>query len=73
MKLLDTAKRAVLDKDFAKLEDLWTEMVLDESIELASFFEVCDKLKKVHASKRALPLLELLADQHTSNKTYNLL
>lgn len=70
MKLLDTAKRAVLDKDFAKLEDIWTEMVLDESIELASFFEVCDKLKKVHASKRALPLLEMLADQHTSNKTY---
>ncbi len=70
MKLLDTAKRAALDKDFAKLEDLWTEMVLDESIELASFFEVCDKLKKVHASKRALPLLEMLADQHISNKTY---
>lgn len=70
MKLLDTAKRAALDKDFAKLEDLWTEMILDESIELASFFEVCDELKKVRASERALPLLEMLADQHISNKTY---
>jgi transcription elongation factor GreA-like protein len=70
MKLFDTAIQAALDKDFAKLEDLWTEMVIDESIGLASFFEVCDELKKVRASERALPLLEMLAEQHMSNKTY---
>ena len=70
MGISDTAKQAARDKDFAKLEDLWTEMVLDESIELASFFEVCDELKKVRASEPALPLLEMLADQHISNKTY---
>ncbi len=69
MEIVQQARQAIVKKDFRKFDDLWTEMVLDEKIDLKDFFEMAKELKKCDESERALHLLEMLASHlETSNK-----
>ncbi len=70
MSIVESAKQALAKKDFQKLDDLWTEMVLDEQVDLNDFFKITKELKKLGESERALLLLEMLATHLESNDEY---
>ena len=70
MSIVESAKRALVERDFKNLDDLWTEMVLDKQIHLNVFFEITKDLKKLNESERALLLLEMLATHLESNDEY---
>jgi hypothetical protein len=38
MEIIESIKQAIAKKDFQKLEDLWTDMVLDKQVNLNDFF-----------------------------------
>jgi transcription elongation factor GreA len=68
MNLLARAKNAIIQKNFAELEDLWTEMILMRETKPADFFELGETLKKAGQSEKAGMLLEMLADYYESEK-----
>jgi transcription elongation factor GreA len=68
--IIQSAKDAVARKDFNRLDDIWTDMVLSEDLPLDSFFEIAQELKKSNESERALPLLEMLASHLETKKEY---
>jgi transcription elongation factor GreA-like protein len=70
MEIIESIKQAIAKKDFQKLEDLWTDMVLDKQVNLNDFFEITKDLKKLNESERALLLLEMLAAHLESNNEY---
>ncbi len=70
MGIVEAAKQALTQKDFKRLDDLWTEMVLDETVPLDDFFAITTELKKSHESKHAFMLLEMLATHLETNKEY---
>lgn len=70
MSIVESAKRALVERDFKNLDDLWTEMVLDEQVDLNDFFKITKELKKLGESERALLLLEMLATHLESNDEY---
>ncbi|MGB3341838.1 MAG: GreA/GreB family elongation factor [bacterium] len=70
MEILNKAKTAISESKFTELEDIWTEMILAQDIELSHFFEICDTLKKTSFPERVLPLLEMLAEQCEAEKAY---
>ncbi|GAI46271.1 unnamed protein product, partial [marine sediment metagenome] len=47
MSIVESAKRALVERDFKNLDDLWTEMVLDEQVDLNDFFKITKELKKL--------------------------
>lgn len=71
MQLVESAKQALAAKDLAKLDDVWTEMILDGDTQLSDFFAIAQMLKQSHESERALMLLEMLATHLESNKKYH--
>ncbi len=71
MDLIESAKQTIAQKNFKKLDDLWTEMVLDKRVNLNHFFEIAKLLKKSHESERALLLLEMLATQCEADREYH--
>jgi len=70
MGTVEAAKQALAQKDLKRLDDLWTEMVLDETVQLDDFFAVTTELKRLHESRRAFMLLEMLAAHLESRKKY---
>ncbi len=71
MAALQAAREALAQRDFQRLDDLWTEMVLDTTIPLDDFFAITTELKKAHESAHALLLLEMLASHLESNNEYH--
>ncbi len=67
---VQAAREALAQRDFQRLDDLWTEMVLDTTIPLDDFFTISAELKKAQESKHALMLLEMLASHLESNSEY---
>jgi len=70
MGIIQQASQAIAKRDFGTLDDLWTEMVLDERTDLENFLEIAKKLKKCNESERALNLLEMLASHLETNKEF---
>ncbi|UCG92167.1 MAG: GreA/GreB family elongation factor [candidate division WOR-3 bacterium] len=68
MKSIDRAQKLIAQKDLKKLDDLWTEMVLDEHVDIVAFFEIAETLKKSDEAAHALVLLEMLASHLESEK-----
>lgn len=70
MEIVEAAKQALAQKDFKRLDDLWTEMVLDETVPLDDLFALTAELKKSNESRRASMFLEMLAQHLESRKEY---
>ncbi len=68
MKSIDIAQKLIAQKDLKKLDDLWTEMVLDEHVDIVEFFEIAVTLKKSDEADHALVLLDMLASHLESEK-----
>ncbi len=70
MGIVEAAKQALAQKDLKRLDDLWTEMVLDETVQLDDLFALTADLKKSNESRRAFMFLEMLATHLESRKEY---
>ena len=71
MELVERAKQAIIEKDFKKLDDIWTEMILDKDMQVSDALQITEMLKKSPESERALMLLEMLASHCESSKNYS--
>jgi len=71
MALIDSARRALEQKNFSELDDLWTEMVINEQTALDQLLELAKELKKYDQSERALGLLEMLRSHLESKKSFS--
>jgi transcription elongation factor GreA len=70
MSIIDEAKEAINQNDLKRLDDIWTDMVLDEHLALTAFFDIAHLLKEIQQADHALLLLEMLAAQCESNNEY---
>ncbi|MDH4210376.1 MAG: GreA/GreB family elongation factor [candidate division WOR-3 bacterium] len=70
MTRIDDALRLVASRKFHELEDLWTDMITDASIEIDDYLSIGDAVQNAGDSSRAGLLLELLSDYHESKKEY---
>ncbi len=70
MARIDDALRLVASRKFHELEDLWTDMITDASIEIDDYLSIADAVQDAGDSTRAGLLLELLSDYHESKKEY---
>jgi len=70
MGIVEAAKQALAQKDLKRLDDLWTEMVLDETVQLDDFFVLTTELKRLHESRHAVMFLEMLATHLESRRKY---
>lgn len=68
MERINTAQKLIAQKDFQKLDDLWTEMVLNEQVDIVEFLEIAQRLRKADETHHALMLLEMLASHLESVK-----
>ncbi|KPK68229.1 hypothetical protein AMJ87_12205 [candidate division WOR_3 bacterium SM23_60] len=67
MQLIELAKKAIVEQNFEKLDDIWTEMILDTDVQVNDALKIAEMLKKSRESERALMLLEMLATHCESN------
>lgn len=70
MQLVELAKKAIMEQDFEKLDDIWTEMILDTDVQVSDVLQIAEMLKKSRESERALMLLDMLASHCESNGKY---
>jgi transcription elongation factor GreA len=71
MDLSASARQAALCKDYAQLDDLWTELMLNEDTLLNDYFEIARVLKKQNDTEHAYMLLEMLAQNFETNQCYD--
>ena len=71
MDLIEKALKALEQNNFILLEDVWTDMVLNEHVPFATFLHIAEGLKKKKQSVRARELLEMLASHQETNKQYH--
>ena len=67
---LESAKEAIAQKDFKKLDDLWTEIIIDKQIQLSDILELTNELGKQGSSDQALFLLEVTTSHLESENEY---
>jgi transcription elongation factor GreA len=67
MDYVRTAHELIAQRDFQRLDDLWTDMILNEKTDIREFFDVVKELKKAKESDRAFMLLEMLASHFESD------
>lgn len=70
MDVIDEAKHAIKENNLQALDDIWTDMVLDEHLSLSVFFDIASRLKEIQQSDHALLLLDMLAAHCESGSTY---
>lgn len=63
-------QKSIDAKNWNKLDDLWTEMLLDESLPVETFIDIAETLKKINEKDHALILLEMLAQHLESLQQY---
>jgi len=71
MASVDDLLKMVSESRFTEIEDLWTEMITDASVELEEYLSVTDAVHKTGDSSRAALLLELLSEHLESKKEYD--
>lgn len=71
MASINDVLKLVNERRFNELEDLWTEMITDTSVELDEYLSVTDAVHKTGDSSRATLLLELLSEHLESKKHYD--
>ena len=70
MQFVERAEKAIAEKNFEKLDDIWTEMILDTDVQVNDALQIAEMLKQSRESERALMLLEMLASHCESNGKY---
>src|SRR4030042_250897 len=70
MDQIETAYKVIAERQFDKLDDLWTEMILDGKQTIENLLAVTAELKKIKETDHALMLLEMLASQLELDKKY---
>ncbi len=68
---INRALDAIEKKDFDKLEDIWTEMMLDKDVDLKDFLKIIDALKLNRKDEQALLLLDVLGNNYEAEGRYN--
>ena len=63
---IDHAKELINKRDFDKLDDLWTDLIIEKDIGLDGYFDVADTLKDAGEASRALLLIEILGEHYES-------
>ncbi|UCD18718.1 MAG: GreA/GreB family elongation factor [candidate division WOR-3 bacterium] len=61
---IEQAKRLVAEGAFDRLDDLWTDLITDDSIELEQYLSIIDALKVRGKIEQASLLLELLGEHY---------
>ncbi|UCF71406.1 MAG: GreA/GreB family elongation factor [candidate division WOR-3 bacterium] len=64
MSNIEQAKQLIADGAFERLDDLWTDLVTDDSIELEQYLGIIDALKVKGKIEQASLLLELLGEHY---------
>ncbi len=64
MSNIDQAKQLIADGAFDRLDDLWTDLITDDSIELEQHLSIIDALKVKGKIEQASLLLELLGEHY---------
>jgi transcription elongation factor GreA len=70
MGTVDKAIEAINGNDLQALDDIWTDMVLDETLSLAVLFGIAKRLKETGQTDHALLLLDMLAAHYESSTMY---
>jgi transcription elongation factor GreA len=70
MKMIDRAKELIKERDFDKLDDFWTDLIMEKDIGLDRYFDVADTLRDAGETSRALLLLEILGEHYESQRDY---
>ncbi|UCC12217.1 MAG: GreA/GreB family elongation factor [candidate division WOR-3 bacterium] len=70
MSIVEKALTAISKNDLETLDDIWTDMVLDEQLPLSVFFDIADRLKKKKQTDHALLLLDMLAAHYESSNQH---
>jgi len=70
MSIIEKAKAAINGNDLQTLDDIWTEMVLDENLPLGVFFDIAKRLKVIQQADHTLLLLDMLAAHCESGSKY---
>jgi len=67
---LELAREAIAQKDFKKLDNLWTDIIIDKQVQLNDIIELTNELRKQGALEQALFLLEVIVSQLESENEY---
>jgi transcription elongation factor GreA len=68
MSSIEQARQLIADGAFDKLDDLWTDLITDDSVELKQYLSITDALKAKGELEQASLLLELLSEHYESRK-----
>jgi len=70
MARIDNLLKLVTERRFNEIEDLWTDMITDDSIKLDEYLSITDAVYGTGDSARAVLLLELLSEYLEAEKQY---
>ncbi len=70
MNIVEKAMTAISENDLQSLDDIWTDMVLDEQLPLSVFFDIASRLKGKEQTGHALLLLDMLAAHYESGEQH---
>jgi len=67
---IEQARQLITDGAYDKLDDIWTDLITNNDIELRQYFDIAAVLKIQGESARACLLLELLSDHFEAQRKY---
>ncbi len=71
MSRVDEARQLAARREFGNLEDLWTDLLTDTTVERAQFLSVADAVAQAGDTQRSALLLEMLAEYYETQKQYD--
>ncbi len=71
MSKVDEARQLAARREFGRLDDLWTDLLTDATVETAQFLSVADAVAQAGDTQRSALLLEMLAEYYETQKQYD--
>lgn len=71
MTRIDDAKQLAANKQYSKLEDLWTDLITEKEIDLGEYCAITDVVEETGESNRACLLLEILSEHYETQRKYD--